>query len=191
MDHIFKKVPSVLSDNETGIQKLVEYAISLGHTRIAMIHGHNNSVVTHTRIKQFNHTMQYHGLDVPEHYVCNGLYGDIGLTRRFVADLLRLADRPTFILLPDDICYLGAQEAARELGFRIPEDISFAGYDGIPITQAISPRLTTVRQNSNSIGEESARRLISLIETPQSASRIPTVVPVEFLPGGTVGSSPC
>ena len=187
VDHIYKRIPSVLSDNETGIQRLVEYAISLGHKRIAMIHGHNNSIVTHTRIKQFHHTMEYHGLSVPDAFVRSGLYGDIVLTRKLVADLLRMPDRPTCILLPDDICYLGAQEAARELGFRIPEDVSFTGYDGIPTTQAISPRLTTIRQNSDSIGEAAAKRLISLIETPQKAPRIPTMVPVEFLQGGTVG----
>ena len=48
------------------VQKLVEYAASKGHRRIAFIHGHNNSVVTRTRISQFRNTMAYHGLPVPE-----------------------------------------------------------------------------------------------------------------------------
>ena len=187
VDHIFKRVPAVLSDNENGVQRLVEYAISLGHKRIAMIHGHNNSVVTRTRIKQYYQTMQFHDLPVPEEYVCAGLYGDIGLTRRFVHDLLRRPDRPTCILLPDDLCYLGAQEAARELGLRIPEDVSFTGYDGIPIMQSVRPRLTTVRQKSDEIGKEAARLLITKIEDPKSVPWMPVFVPVELLEGGTVG----
>ena len=186
VDHIYRKVPSVLSDNETGVQKLVEYAISMGHTRIAFINGHNNSVVTRTRIKQFYQTMQYHGLPVPDGYVCDGLYGDIGLTRRFVDGLLSLPERPTCIFLPDDSCYLGAQEATRALNLRIPEDVSFVGYDGIPLYQQLNPRLTTIRQNCDSIGETAATRLIAIAENRESVSWMPVMVPVELLEGGTV-----
>ncbi len=166
VDHIYKKIPSVLSDNETGVQKLVEHAISMGHKRIAFIHGHNNSIVTRTRIKQFQQTMQFYKLPVPEEYVRSALYGDIGLAHKIVGELLRLPERPTCILLPDDLSYLGAMDAARELRLSIPGEISFAGYDGVPMMQAISPRLTTVRQKGDSIGEEAAKRLIGLIENP-------------------------
>ncbi len=187
VDHIFKRAPAVLSDNETGVQKLVEYAVSKGHRRIAFIHGHNNSVVTRTRISQFRNTMAYYGLPVPEGFVCEGLYHDIALTRRRVIELLRLSERPTCILLPDDLSYLGAQEAARELELRVPEDISFAGYDGIPLTQTLTPRLTTIRQSSEDMGRTAARLLIDLIENPDAASRKPHIFTVELIEGGTVG----
>jgi DNA-binding LacI/PurR family transcriptional regulator len=187
IDHIYKRVPAVLSDNETGVQKLVEYAIKKGHRRIAFIHGHDNSVVTRTRISQFNNTMAYHDLPVPQAYIKQGLYDAIGLTRKLVLELLRLPERPTCILLPDDVAYLGAQEAAWEMNLRIPEDISFCGYDGIPLTQAMSPRLTTIRQSSEDIGRTAARRLIELIEAPETASRKPTIFPVELVEGGTIG----
>ena len=186
VDHLFRGVPAVLSDNETGVQMLVEHAISLGHKRIAFVHGHNNSVVTHTRIQQFYQTMEFHGLPVPEDYVCAGLYSDIQLTRELVKKLLRLPEPPTCILLPDDICYFGAEEAARKLGLRVPGDVSFAGYDGIAMTQAIRPRLTTIRQNSEGIGEEAAARLIDMIEQPESVNRMPSFLPVELLSGETV-----
>ena len=187
VDHIYRRIPAVLSDNEHGVQRLVEYAIAMGHKKIAMIHGHNNSVVTRTRIRQFYQTMQFHNLPVPEDYVKSGLYSDIEMTRGIVRELLRLPDRPSCILLPDDLCYLGAQEAARDLGLRIPEDVSFAGYDGIPVMQSIKPRLTTVRQKSDEIGMEAARLLIARIEDPDSVGWMPVFVPVELLKGGTVG----
>ena len=186
IDHIYKGVPAVLSDNETGVQKLVDYAISMGHRRIAFIHGHNNSIVTRTRIDQFSNTMSYHDLPVPEGFVREGRYHDIALTRNLVSELLSRPDRPSCILLPDDMTYLGAQEAARELGMSIPEDISFAGYDGIPLTQALTPRLTTIHQNSENMGKMAAERLIGLIEQPETASRKPCVFPVELIEGGTV-----
>ena len=169
VDHIYRRIPAVLSDNEHGVQRLVEYAIAMGHKKIAMIHGHNNSVVTRTRIRQFYQTMQFHNLPVPEDYVKSGLYSDIEMTRGIVRELLRLPDRPSCILLPDDLCYLGAQEAARELGLRIPEDVSFAGYDGIALTQALRPQLTTIHQDSAQMGRLAAEQLIRAVKDPRSA----------------------
>ena len=188
VDHFFKGVPAVLSDNETGVQKIVNYAILKGHRRIAFIHGHNNSIVTRTRVSQFRSIMAYHGIPVPEAYVREGLYDNIELTRKLVVELLRLPERPSCILLPDDMAYLGAQEAARELGLRIPDDISFAGYDGIPLTQTLMPRLTTIRQSSEDMGRTAAARLVSLIEQPGEASRKPVVFPVTLVEGGTIGA---
>lgn len=190
VDHIFKGVPAVISDNETGVQKLVEYAIERGHRRIAFVHGHNNSVVTRTRIRQFKNTMDYYSLPVPPEYVREGKYDNIPLTRQVVGELLRLEERPTCILLPDDIAYLGAQDAARELRMSIPGDVSFAGYDGIALGQALEPKLTTIRQSSDEIGAAAAQALIKLIEsTPRPRRFMPAIFPVEFVEGGTIGEA--
>lgn len=186
VDHLFRGTPAVLSDNETGVRKLVEYAMQCGHRRIAFIHGHNNSVVTRARIQQFRNTMDYYSLPVPPEYVLEGRYDNVELTREIVTGLLRLPERPTCILLPDDIAYLGAQEAARDMGLEIPGDISFAGYDGIPLIQKLSPRLTTIRQDGDKIGRTAARLLMDLIENPGTAKHKPFILPVEFLPGETV-----
>lgn len=186
VDHIFRHVPAVLSDNETGVQKLVEYAIRQGHRRIAFVHGQNNSIVTRTRVKQFCNVMEFNKLPIPTEYVKEGRYNDIGITRRIVRELLSLPERPTCILLPDDFCYLGAQDAAHQLDLRIPDDISFAGYDGIPMMQTIRPQLTTIRQNMDRIGRTAARRLIEMIEDPAAVRRVPVIFSVELLEGGTL-----
>ena len=188
IDHIYRRVSAIISDNENGICSLVEYAIRQGHKRIAFVHGHKNSVVTETRIEQFKNVMKYHSLPVPDEYIREGLYHDIQLTRSIVTDLLSMPERPTCILLPDDMTYLGAQEAARELGLSIPRDISFAGYDGIPLAQALDPKLTTVRQGVDEMGSTAAERLVALIEDPKPTLRIPVIFPVELEEGGTVGS---
>ena len=188
IDHFFRGVPALLSDNETGVQKLVDYAALKGHRRIAFIHGQNNSIVTRTRVSQFYNIMAYHALPVPEAYVREGLYHDIELTRRLVIETLRLPERPSCILLPDDMSYLGAQDAAKELGLRVPDDISFAGYDGIPLTQTLSPKLTTVRQSSEDIGSMAAQRLVDLIERPEATSRKPVVFSVRLIEGGTIAA---
>ena len=188
VDHMFRRIPAVLSDNETGVRKLVEYAIQKGHRRIAYIHEQNNSLVTCTRISQFSSVMDFYHLPVPPEYIKEGVYNDIQLTRSLVLDLLALPDRPTCILLPDDFAYLGAQEAAMQLGLSIPGDIPFGGYDGIPLTQALEPRLTTIRQSTDQMGATAAQRLMNLIEHPIPMDKRPVIFPVELIEGETIGS---
>ena len=166
---------------------LVEYAISCGHRRIAYVHGHNNSVVTRTRIQKFRNTMSAHNLPVPPEYIRECEYDNISLTRRIVRELLALPECPTCIILPDDIAYLGAQDAARECGLRIPDDISFAGYDGIPITQSLKPQLTTIRQDGDKMGRLAAEQLVSVIHDPVNSSKFPFILPIELIEGGTIG----
>ena len=169
------------------MRQLLEYAISCGHRRIAFVHGHNNSVVTRTRIQQYKNTMAMHDLPVPPEYIKESEYDNISLTRRMVRELLQMPERPTCVILPDDIAYLGAQDAAREYNLRIPDDISFAGYDGIPITQSLRPQLTTIHQDSTQMGRLAAEQLIRVVRDPRSASKLPVILPVELIEGGTIG----
>ena len=186
VDHVFNNRPCVLSDNQNGTISLVNYACSCGHRRIAFIHGQRNSSVTELRINGFYRGMQANGLQLPAGYVVESEYGEIGDVHDKVFRLLQRPDRPTCILLPDDATYLGAQAAAQELGLKVPEDISFAGYDGIALTQAVRPRLTTIRQDTDTLGREAARRLIDRVENPNTADTQPFIVSVKLLEGETV-----
>ena len=60
---------------------------------------------------------------------------------------------------------IGGINVIRSRGLRIPEDISIAGYDGTRVSQMLSPKLTTIRQDTDKIGREAADRLISIIKS--------------------------
>ena len=186
VDHVFNNRPCVASDNVSGIRMLVNYAASLGHRRIAYIHGQRNSSVTETRITGFYREMQAHGLSVPEGYVVEGRYDDIMCTKRLMLALLERVDPPTCILLPDDASFFGAMEAANEKGLRLGQDISVAGYDGIRLTQSLHPRLTTVFQDSESMGRQAAQRLIDRVEHPNTAPNGLVMIPVRLIEGETM-----
>ena len=186
VDHMFNNRPCVASDNVSGIRMLVNHAASLGHRRIAYIHGQRNSSVTETRITGFYREMQAHGFSVPEGYVLEGRYDDVASTCRLMHVLLERSDRPTCILLPDDASYFGAMEALGDMGLRVGRDLSVAGYDGIRITQSLHPRLTTVFQDSEAMGRLAAQRLIERVEHPNTAPNDLVMVPVKLLEGETM-----
>ncbi len=187
VDHPFPGQPSVVSDNRAGVRQLVEYAVSLGHRRIAFISGQRNSRVTDERIDEFRAAMGDRGLPIPEGYLVEGRYDDLDLIRTIVQTMMDRPDRPTCLLLPDDASYLGAQEVIRENELRIPADVSVAGYDGIPLTQSLRPHLTTVRQNNEELGRVAAQLLIRKIEGLSDAPDQQITVPVTLLKGETVG----
>ncbi len=187
VDYPWPKQSCVLSDNRNGMKQLVDYAVSLGHSRIAFISGQRNSEVTETRRQEYLQAMADHKLAVPEGYLLEAVYSDNEVVREYVAKLLARRDRPTCILLPNDTTYFGAQEAIREQELRIPKDISLAGYDGIPLTQTLRPQLTTIHQNSEALGEQAAKLLIARLEQPEAAVEEVVTIPVELIKGSTVG----
>ena len=188
VDHVYAGHSAVVSDNEQGMRLLTEQAISLGHRRIAMVSG-DPSMVTESRVSGFLSAMEQAGLPVPEGYLVKSLYDTPTVAREATLALLAREDRPSCVFLPDDHCCLGALQAAQEMGLRVPEDVSIAGYDGIAMGQYIRPKLTTIRQDTRVMGMEAARLLISRVEDP--AFPFSTVqVPVSLLPGESMGSAP-
>ncbi len=74
---------------------------------------------------------------------------------------LPVAERPAAVLASTDVLALGVLQAARELGLRVPRDLSVTGYDDIDESGRALPPLTTVRQDLYQQGQDCARRLIS------------------------------
>jgi len=167
IDHVFNNRISVMSDNVGGMQQLVEYAYGKGHRKIAYIHG-ADSAVTRERLASFYNTAEKLGMEVPDAYIKEAPYRDSRVSGQCTRELLHLADPPTCILYPDDFACLGGLNAISELGLRIPEDISVMGYDGIRISRHLSPKLTTLRQDTKLIGSKAGEKLISMIEHPKS-----------------------
>lgn len=187
IDHIFKGHPCVLSNNKEDISLLIKYAYSLGHRKIAYIHGNNSSFVTQQRVKGYVETMKELGLQPRQEYMIESLYVNPSAARSATEKLLKLPDRPTCILLPDDVSAFGALDAITDAGLKIPEDISIAGYDGVLVSELMNPRLTTIKQNAAKIGEEAARLLIHTIENKKNPILEPVIVEGELIIRDSIG----
>ncbi|HEX7496353.1 MAG TPA: substrate-binding domain-containing protein, partial [Candidatus Limnocylindrales bacterium] len=74
--------------------------------------------------------------------------------------------RPTAILAMSDVMAVGVMWAAREVGLRVPEEISIVGFDDLDVAPHSNPPLTTVHQPIRQKGEEAARLLLRMIASP-------------------------
>ena len=182
-DYMFPNRMAVMSDNVGGMESLVRYVYGKGHREIAYIHG-EKSAVTADRLLGFRRACENLGLRVPEEYLVESFYHDPEGCARATKKLMTGSDRPSCILFPDDYSAMGGLRALAELGLRIPEDISVAGYDGINLAQVIG--LTTFCQNAQVLGRTGAQKLIGLIENPEENPPERTLIAGQIAEGDTV-----
>lgn len=180
IDFPFDGRMTVISDNRRGMRDLTEYVLSMGHRKVAYIHGDDN-LVTGARLESFRQVLQEHGIAAREDWMQQGRFRDVDytakLTRRFLERCLQEKDLPTCVFFSDDYAAVGGMNAIRSLQLRIPEDISIAGYDGIMVAETVSPKLTTLHQDTKKIGRMAALKLISLIENPENC--VPEKIMIE------------
>jgi LacI family transcriptional regulator len=164
MDYIYdKNHTAILSDNETGMTQLTEYAILQGHRRIALIQG-EDTFVTQKRKKAFFSVLEQHHISIPDEYVRQGQYHNPDLCGKETRKLLELQKRPTCILFPDDYSSMGGLNVLEQNHIKPGKDISVAGYDGLMLSSLLNPPLTTYHQNGEELGRQMAEQLINQIE---------------------------
>lgn len=185
IDHIFNNHIAVMSDNVKGMRDLLTYVYDKGHRKIAYIHG-AASGVTDARVASFHKTAQELGLDIPDEYIKEAAYRNTEGTYKATEELLKLDDRPTCIIYPDDFASFGGMAAIKDAGISIPDEISVVGYDGIGIGRHMSPKLTTLKQDTEGLGRIAADNLIDMIEKPRTTIIHTEVVSGEVFPGETV-----
>ncbi len=155
--------PSVLSTNHAGAVAAMEYLIGLGHRRIGFIGGRPDLQSASHRRQGYLDALAKAGLPSDQTLIQVGDYTtEIG--RVCAHRLLALPQPPTAILAANDKSAIGAIEAAREAGLRIPEDLSVIGFDNIPEAAYLNPGLTTVDQFIEKMGHMATEMLISLVE---------------------------
>lgn len=156
--------PSVGSANWSGGLAATRHLIELGHRRIAAITGPEDMMCSLARVDGYRSAMNSAGLPIDPAWI---RFGDFHVSggRDRARELLAARDRPTAVFAGSDMQALGVMEAARELGIRVPDELSIVGYDDIPLARWLTPRLTTVHQPLRRMGEEAARLAIRLSET--------------------------
>ena len=175
---------AVFSDYREGTRKLTEYAISRGHRRIAMIHG-EIGYATRERLEGFRGMMAACGLDVPAELVRPSAFNNPEECAMETEKLLAMPEPPTCILMPDDYSAINALRILRSRGISAPEQFSCTGYDGIPLSQAFGPQLTTFRQDTKAIGRAAVETLLESLQQGSGGIREVTVKG-QLIPGETV-----
>ncbi|PFG42171.1 LacI family transcriptional regulator [Isoptericola jiangsuensis] len=199
--HAVEDAPLVALEDRAGTAEAVRHLLELGHTRIAEIalpfdQHERSGPVDAARLAQADRTSTAHRLagvrDVVEPVLtweCPASLVEHGrdAATEILGAWVPASERPTAIVAHSDLLAAGAVIAARELGLRVPEDVSIAGFDGLDLPWLSPDVLTSVHQPLRDKGAALGRAVIDLL-----AGEEPTTVtlPVGFVPGTTTGPVP-
>lgn len=157
------EIPSIGVTNWTGGRTAVEHLLGLGHRRIGMLAGRPHSVAGSARLHGYRAALQEAGIAVDPALVKSSDFDfDEAVAATF--ELLALPQPPTAIFAASDAQALGALEAARRAGRRVPDELSVVSFDDTAVAAMASPPLTTVCQPFEDMGRVAVRTLVQLAD---------------------------
>jgi LacI family transcriptional regulator len=195
-----QKVPYVLIDraflglpaNFVGVDDIAigrmatEHLISVGCSRIAHVRGPAMSTAI-GRLEGYSQALAAHGLTSLQGYVVTGRSPDVDSWRsgnEAMKQLLALDCRPDGVFCYNDPIAIGAIDAILEAGLRVPQDMAVIGCGNLHFDKSLRVPLSSIDQQSATIGERAGRLVLSLVETkspppPKCVLLEPKLVPRE------------
>ncbi len=162
-------VPQVDIDNVAAAREMVDYLVSLGHRKIAMIaHAPLEFYAAANRLEAYRQVLNENGIPIISKYIEVADFSEES-GYRAMQRLLCLEDRPSAVFAGNDMVAYGAMQAIIDEGLSIPEDISIAGFDDDFLSRYLNPSLTTVAQPSEGLGQAAAKLLIQEIISPRKS----------------------
>src|SRR4051795_10320937 len=200
-------VPFVGIDDRAAARAATEHLVALGHRSLAVVShpfgpsrharrrdpaklGRPGYRVTRGRLAGYRAAAEAAppppaGLDV---YEVAENSRDEG--RRAGLELLGATPRPTAVLAMSDQLAVGALAPARQLGLRVPDDVSVVGWDDSPAALASDPPLTTIRQSLHDQGRTCARLLVGATRGEVAAGDLVHLAPWELVARASTGPPP-
>ncbi len=157
----------------SGVYEAIGYLIQkLGHQRIGFIGGDIPEYFA-DRFAGYRIALEAFGIPYNEELCVRGLRGYRKDGENAMKKLLALKNPPTAVFADTDLKAMGAVEAAKQAGLKVPEDMSIVGFDDMSEAISFTPPLTTVKIPYYEIGKNAAEMLLERLRTEQD---IPTKV---------------
>ena len=146
-------------DNRAAARAATDHLLGRGHRSVAMITAEGGPGAE--RVAGYQLAMAEAGLQPmvirASHYATTpGAHA--------MEEALRHAPRPTAVFAANDQLAIGALEATRDHGLRVPADVAIVGFDDIPMARYVTPRLTTVRHFQDRVGERAAEMMFERLD---------------------------
>ena len=175
---------SVVVDDEAGARTAAAHLLGLGHRDVVVIaveapedarldasedrsEAHRDATqgegVTARRLRGYRAAFADLGAELASNRVFAGRASIEGGGLAFHS-AWAVGHRPTGVLAMSDAMAIGAMSAARELGLRVPDDLSVVGFDDIDLAAHVDPPLTTVHQPIRQKGADAVRLLLAEVE---------------------------
>ena len=153
------------NDNIMAGKQATEYLISLGHQKIAYLGSESIMIFSSDRKAGYHMALMQNDLPIEKSY-CIEVDNVFMDECKPLWELLRSENRPTAMVVSDDILAVSLERICNQCGISIPEDLSIISFNDSLFAKLTSPQLTSIDVNSFQLGIEAASQLINHIENP-------------------------
>jgi LacI family transcriptional regulator len=161
----------VISNERSAAASMADYLVGLGHRRIGYIAGPKGLFSTQERLEGFRDALEKHGCYPAPDMFTRGAYtfeSGIECARKLLAN----PDPPTAIFASNDEMAVGVVNVAQDMGLRVPEHLSVAGFDDSILASRIMPSLTTIRRPVRRMASLAASKLIATVDGRTEDARL-------------------
>lgn len=176
----------VLCDEGDGARKALNALWECGHRDIYFIRG-ENSYSYDVKEKAYKDFLCEKDGDPKQHILCVGEGNSsqvIDVTHKLMLERLK-STQGSAAFCCNDLMAVGVLNACKEVGIKVPDDFSIIGFDNIILSKLVSPKITTIDQNTFELGKQAAKLILELIDENQ-AIRKKVVLNATFVPRETL-----
>lgn len=181
-------LPTVESDSFGGALAATRHLLELGHRRISFLGGRPDLRSAGLRDAGYRRALRDAGLPIDPDLIRPGLY-EWQTTRDSARVLLGGPERPTAVFAANDLSAIAVIEVARELGIRVPEDLSVIGFDDVPEASRRAQPLTTIQQPMRRLGAVAGEMLLALL-AGEPLDELHVTLPTRLVVRGTTAPPP-
>ncbi len=173
VDRIIKGLNAsyVVLDNTGAAFEAVEYLVKNGHRRIGVIIGPKGVYTSEKRLEGFLKAVNTFGIDFREDWMVKGEFSLKTSYENVLNAFSNLKEIPTALVALNNMMAMGALEAFKELGIKVPEDVSILTFDDMPWHKFFDPPLTSISQPIEEMSILSASILLEEMRNPHKKKR--------------------
>lgn len=171
---------SITIDNYGGALAIVQHLAQLGHRRIALVKGPAGNCDASERLRGYRKAMRALPGGRSKELELEGDFSEESGDRAG-RQALSLQPVPSAIFAANDSMAIGVLSALRDAGVRVPDEISLAGFDDIPIARFTAPPLTSVRVPIADLGGRAVARLFNAIDLNNQHDRVHETLPTALV----------
>ena len=181
----FENLSSVATDDIAAARCAVDQLFVAGHRRIGILGGDfDKSYTSHKRFLGCEQSFSEHGAVLDVEHCYEKARFSFGSACRAMKRLIGKFPDVTAVFAMSDVMAIGAIRALRDLGYRVPEDVSVIGFDGTSLAEYYNPKLATIKQQHQTLANRSIEILFGQIELKKEP--IHEIVPFEFVNGESI-----
>lgn len=171
VSHHGVSMDAVLLDNKQGGRDITQHLLDLGHRDIGVISGPPQLLTVRQRLEGVTEALADAGIELPESAIVPGNFSREG-GREAAVQLLEQAPKITAIFALNDLMARGALMALESMGRKVPDDVSVAGFDDLPVAEDTKPQLTTLHLPLEDIGARAMRMVLEPASEKRRTERI-------------------